>query len=295
MNYEQFQKELQQKIAGKLDPTVKVTISQQAGNNGTLHSGLAITDAKNHTRSFIALDGLYQAFLDGEELSGIVDEIIHLPDQFLPPAGLVPELLNDFDQVKNRIVFKLVNLEKNASQLANKVYVPFLDLAVMFHIILKVGSGIGNIPVQNAYLKLWNVDVKTLWDCAVSNGPTIFPAILEPIETFLMKTEIQEIPEEPQDKVSPVLILSNQERYWGAVSLLYEGVLQKIGDLLQMNYFVVPSSVHETLIYPECIDQTKEELDATIRFVNNSEMDPQDILSDHAYYYDREQGRLLIP
>ena len=171
-------------------------------------------------------------------------------------------------------------------------YIPFLDLAIVFCIILEATpSGTATIPIHKDLFSSWNINISTLYTYASKNGPHIFPPNLTPLADV-----VREIcPSEATDNdIGPLLVLSNPENQWGAASILYSGILQKIGELLQMNYFVIPSSIHEVLIYPELLGLTEKELNETIQWVNETTVDPQDFLSDHAYYFDCKQGRLML-
>lgn len=45
-------------------------------------------------------------------------------------------LLNDFEKVKNKIVLSLVNDEMNRKRLESMPFVPYLDLAITFNVLL---------------------------------------------------------------------------------------------------------------------------------------------------------------
>ena len=46
-------------------------------------------------------------------------------------------------------------------------------------------------------------------------------------------------------------VLTNRYRNFGAACLLYEGCLERIGEKLGGEFYVLPSSVHEVIILPE--------------------------------------------
>ncbi|GAA6405996.1 DUF5688 family protein [Blautia coccoides] len=293
MNYEEFQEELQQEVTEKLDPHTTVAITQLQGNNGVFRSELKFMTPQNDNLGTVNLDGYYESFLNGMELSQIANEIVNLQEQLRSKSQLVAYDLSDFNQVRDRIIFRLVNAKKNTKQLTDKPHLPFLDLAVVYYIVLdKSSSGVTSSPIYYKHLKHWNVDTATLHACAQSNGLRIFPPTLEPISSVLK--EIVPNIEDDFDLV-PAYVLSNKELHWGATSILYDQVLQNIGDLLHMNYYVAPSSIHETIIYPDFFCIPREELNATVQFVNKYAVKPEEILSNHIYYYDRIAGRLKMP
>ena len=89
-------------------------------------------------------------------------------------------------------------------------------------------------------------------------------------------------------------VFSNRTRSFGASAILYDGRLAKIAERLKENYYVLPSSVHETIIVAESDAPAKDDLDAIIREINETQVDPEEVLSNQAYYYDRKEGKLLL-
>ena len=92
------------------------------------------------------------------------------------------------------------------------------------------------------------------------------------------------------DKDDPqIYILTNCYRTNGATALIYEKLLAQIADSFEKDLLILPSSIHEVLIIP--VDHiSKSTLDhyATfIREVNETQLADDEILSDHAYYFQR--------
>jgi hypothetical protein len=62
--------------------------------------------------------------------------------------------------------------------------------------------------------------------------------------------------------------------------------------------------VHEVLLLPtrsftgyssgKCSADVRRELDEMVRSVNEKEVSPDEVLSDHVYFYEREKGRLIM-
>ena len=49
--------------------------------------------------------------------------------------------------------------------------------------------------------------------------------------------------------------------------------------------YIIPSSVHEVLLVPKREIPDREEVNEMIRTINDKELQPEDILSDHVYEY----------
>ena len=87
-------------------------------------------------------------------------------------------------------------------------------------------------------------------------------------------------------------VLSNKSRSYGAACIAYPHILEMIGGILRTDYYVLPSSVHEVVIVPCCENISAAELDEMIREINITQVDDEEVLSDHAYLYELKAGYL---
>ena len=81
-------------------------------------------------------------------------------------------------------------------------------------------------------------------------------------------------------------VLSNKMRNYGAACIVYPHILEMIWNILQTDYYVLPSSVHEVIITPCHKSITCEELDEMIQDINATQIDAEEVLSGHAYLYE---------
>ena len=93
---------------------------------------------------------------------------------------------------------------------------------------------------------------------------------------------------------SCMYVLSNQYRHFGAGCILYNRVLEDIGNQINDDFFILPSSIHETIILPASYAMSKESLSEMIVEINETQVSEEDILSDHAYYFSRKENKILF-
>lgn len=299
MNYEQFQNELLKEL--KMDPTAGTDVKpcQSVKNNGVVCRGIALELPQSRNQITIYLEDYFEDFKQGRSITEIAGRILKIQRQ--APPNLAVDNFLDFDMAKDHILFKLINYKKNEDQLKDMPYLPFLDLAIVFYIALEIGeNGIASILIHNDYLKLWEVDAKTLCSYAQRNAPFLLPPKILPMADILKSCPQKTLSGEFSDCQleyfsSGIFALSNHCGCQGSSVILYQGILKKLGDAFQGNYFLIPSSVHEFLIYMEDIGVPKEIYTEWITSINETELDPQEVLSDHPYYYDRELDKLIIP
>ena len=87
-------------------------------------------------------------------------------------------------------------------------------------------------------------------------------------------------------------VLTNAIRQYGAISFLQEGTLQQISEKLQEDFFLLPSSVHEVILV-KAAGLCAASLNEMIQDINETNVLPEDVLSDHAYFYSCSRKELL--
>ena len=89
-------------------------------------------------------------------------------------------------------------------------------------------------------------------------------------------------------------VLSNRERLYGASAMLYSHRLEALADNMDRNLFILPSSVHEVIILPDEGEGDPAYLVNTIKEVNETQVEPDEVLSDKLYYFDRLTQHITV-
>ena len=85
-------------------------------------------------------------------------------------------------------------------------------------------------------------------------------------------------------------VLTNMTSCNGAGAIFCDALLEKIQTKLDCDFYLLPSSIHEVIIVPDEGGFDREELDAMVQMINKTEVDDNDRLADHVFYY--SDGRL---
>ena len=89
--------------------------------------------------------------------------------------------------------------------------------------------------------------------------------------------------------------LTNEQGYCGAAVAYYPNVLKNIGKVLDDDFFMIPSSIHEFLVVPEKLFLGKErELQEMILRGNREVIDEKIFLSDNLRKYLRKEDKIII-
>lgn len=87
-------------------------------------------------------------------------------------------------------------------------------------------------------------------------------------------------------------ILSNKPMLYGAAGILDTRMIRDMAK--GRDCFILPSSVHETIILLASDGLDQKELDSTVAEVNRTCVEEEERLTDHSYYYDAETGGIRI-
>lgn len=200
----------------------------------------------------------------------------------------------NLEQIKERVIYRLVSAEANREILSQIPHIPYLDLAIVFVLLLKIEDEwqLSHV-INNQDLEQWGIRPEELYRLAEKNTPRMLPASWKELRSILMdfvnESELDDIPElDPH-----MYVLTNQEGLWGAAAILYPDMLKNIADWLEADLVILPSSIHEIIIMPEVEKGLQgEALEAMVREVNQKEVMEEEVLSYRVYRYDRETEQL---
>lgn len=291
MNYYQFIHAVEMKVKEGVEDNIIVYIQTSVKNNGTRRLGITLAERGINISPTIYLEEYYQQFQQGNSVDDIARDILRLYSEIRFQSSWKEEFIRDYQKIEGKIVYHLVNREANKELLKEVPYEEYLDLAIIFYVLLEVNSyGMASMMIRDEHLKMWDVTDKEIYQRACQNTWKILP-----YEFKTMHAVIEEFAGEKETNEKDVLyILSNRIRSYGAAAILYEDRLEGIGDYLKENYYVLPSSVHEMIIVPESEAPGKEELSCLVKEINETQVDEEEVLSNQAYYYDRKKRRLLL-
>ena len=198
----------------------------------------------------------------------------------IPPLNL--EWLKNYDKAKTRLFPRVYNA--GCEGLRDYPHTTIHDLAITYAIRIESEDGIiGAAPITSGMLSLWGKKLQDLV-CDVKNSQE---KVMPP--KFMSMTDILFEAHDQQ----PLYVLTNTEFYYGASVIFYPGMMEKIAERLGGDYFVIPSSIHETLLLPANTEVEIDGLSSIIQTVNRDCLAPEDKLSDHAYRYNTATRELV--
>ena len=210
--------------------------------------------------------------------------------------------LTQYDEAKKHLFMRVSNIEENLQVLDNVPYVERADLAITFHIAVEENeAGRGSAIVTNNMMESFGVTRNQLYKDALENSSFIAPVMIDNLGEVVGRMEIEEMEargasEEEirkaeeriyvESQYNPMFVVTNETLLYGGSAIFYPGVMDQLGEVLNGDFFILPSSVHETLVVPDDGRISCHELTAMVMAINEKEVAPEDRLADEVYHYD---------
>lgn len=124
--------------------------------------------------------------------------------------------------------------------------------------------------------------------CAKHNDSFCYDFSYENVRNII-EEEVEKL---KADRELNMYVLTNNIRTNGATCITYPDILKDFAEEHQSDIYIIPSSIHEVILIPES-NLDMEEFNQIIAEVNQKELDPTEVLSDHMYLYSRREGEIL--
>lgn len=322
INFKSFTQIMLSYLKERLGEDYTVFAHNVKKNNGIELTGIVISRTGCNTSPTFYIDDIYHKDITEEEIKG---EAKRIYDQF--QRAEVKEDLDfsdflDYQKVKERVVVKLINAEKNKELLMEIPHKLFYDLAlVVYYPVQEVPfEGKAAILVYHTHREQWGVDEEELLEEAVKNTPRLFPGKIESMarvmrqilsselgksfsEEELGKLGISEeewadilmLPTPQNGKRSiPMYVLSNRQKLYGAVCMLYPDLLKNFTDKIGQDCYILPSSIHEVILVPADAVSGGEELREIVTDINRTQVAEEEVLADSVYFYNRITDDIIL-
>lgn len=301
MEYNEFKDYLKTKMEERF-PDSEVDITSVVKNNDTVLDGIVIKNEESNIAPNIYVNQYYEQYENGRSMESIAETIAEIRMEHDAAGNFDIAKVLDWEEAKDHIICKLINEQDNQQYLSDKPYTQVEDLAATYHILMGSDEqGSATVAVHNGIMERLGVDVETLHQTAIENMDTLMPAKFTSMQSVMeemllpdimrdmgiSKEEAREMLRADMPEASmPFYVLTNENKVNGAACILNPSVKEQIAEQLGGDYYVLPSSIHETLILPKTADSDYRELETMVQEVNATQVEPEERLSDHVYEYD---------
>ena len=290
MNFEQFVKNLICKVQLFIGNEYEIVERKVIKNNGVELTGLMAKKDATNVFPTIYVDSMYDSKMSYEDVEYIAMKLARNLKNAEVEGDFKIDTFGEFEQANENIYFKLINAKKNGDLLQEIPHRRIHDLALVYFYLVEDErfDGKGTILVRNEMMERWNITENDLYDVAMINSKSKRKAELISMKDILNDMAGEEI---LTDEIS-MYVLSNESRIFGAAVLIYEGYMKEVYNIIQNNFYILPSSIHELILIPDNNQISAQSLLEMVTSVNSTEVDEEEILADSVYYYDGEKDML---
>ena len=260
--------------------------------------GLTIRKQGENIAPTIYLNQYFNQFNDGRAMDDIVQDIIKVYENNQPKNIMdvfKTEDFYDFDKMKEKIVLKVINTERNLDLLEQVPHLEMegLGLSVVFYVSLMTGEQSAGILIKNEHLKLWEKTVSDLLTVAEVNTNRMHAFTIKSMNEVLSGMfgfEEDLIP----DDVPVFYVLADENKTFGASQLYLKNKIREFAKQQDCDVYILPSSVHELLLLRADFPNVEpEHLKQMVCEVNSTEVPDEDFLCDGAFKYILAEDKII--
>lgn len=295
---------IKESISISLGDDFNVSVRESAKEDNTHIVCLVLEEKSSNRVHTICLNQIFACYRDGDiTIPRIVNDIMSVYKTSNLETRFDMDMITDFSACKDKIYYQAISA-KRTELLDNVPHIIMLDdIALIFRILISNdNNAISSIMIDNSLSSIWAKSAKELFDIAKYNTPSFFRGSIEPMGSVLidmLSNHAKEpLPKEicdiilSEDDACPLYICTNDQKHNGAGVMLYNGLLKDFAENINSNLFIIPASIHETLLVPMHIGIPISYLKDIVRDINKSCICSTDVLSDSIYFYSREDNTI---
>lgn len=290
MSYEDFKERAISELMYFLPESMRhleLKINKVYKVNETLDS-IALIDENNPHQVVpnLYLKDMYDEYRHTRNFSGVM---LHTAEIFMQWQTHGKVIMPNPEKVdlKDKVIFNLVNAERNRELLSQAPHRPYEDLAIIYRAIVnRDDGGVSTTIITNDVMEHMDLNEEELFRLAKENTDRLLPTTIRTMESKMQELfgEIAYDNVEPDLEDGLMWVISNNENFFGASAILNDGVMKFLADRLGEDLYLLPSSVNEWIVVKAC-DHDIENLREVVQEANVVAIDPKEFLSDSVYYF----------
>lgn len=291
-----FEAEVLKRLLQTANCSNNVSIQTVDKNNDQKRRGIVIRSAGSKVSPVFYLDLMYEKYVEGMTL----DQIVEAVWQFYSEDENIRKIdINDFldwKRVKSRLFLRVISTDMNRVSLETAIHKDILDLSAVVYVKMELppGDGAAYVIVRKEHLAIWQQSEETVYETALQNTRQeniSFVSITNEISGMLSEEERELLFDDNLMAMeSPLFVLTNEAKLFGAVYMLLPEVMDQIVDEKGDDIYILPSSIHEILILKSSELNDLPRLQHMVQDINEMQVPMEQRLSNHVYRYSKENG-----
>ena len=291
-NYELFIEQLTNGIHNFADiPLENIEFTNKEGDR--LNITFAEHDDADEVCS-VHVDELYTAYQDGAKLNAIINyisnDVLHAKNNNIYDKT---KTLMNYDTAKNRLFVRLLNCDRNADVLKNVVHKTLGDIALTVCAIVDDNrEDLISTKILKFMVKKWGKTETDIFNEALENTYRATPPRIYKLEEMIFNREytgdsfMESCDEDVISKDGMGNCLRTTIKTNGAVAVFLPGVAEHLAELLNSDFYMAFTSIHEVMIHnAKKVDP--EDLKSVLTDTIRETVPEEDYLTSRIYKYNR--------
>ena len=237
------------------------------------------------------LKEIYQSVEDGEDIDHAVYKMVNTIEDNISfvkeKEQDVKSFISDYEKVKDNTYLRLI--PGDSPILKSTPHRMIEDMALVVNVHLDSFSdehGKSCVVVTKPLMEMYGIDEAQLFADAeknsLANEPIVFKPLLDMVKDLISKDEIPN----PEDVGIVTYIATNTSGFQGAAVAGYPDFCEKAAEAIGGSFYMLPSSVHEFILIKDDGTPKAKDLNRMIKNVNETVLEPRDVLAAQCYHYD---------
>lgn len=257
--------------------------------NNVQKTGIMVTLPDRIAVPVVYIDGLYDEYIQGKDMEAIFKEIAEEIERGYREAPAYNGL--NIKDYRNNVYMCLVNKRNNREMLSNIPHRTVNDLAVIYRINLPEinGNKASAVVTYDLMETLGYENTEQLEKQAAIYMKENDPPVVKTMREMLYEIEPELAEMLPEDEEMQMYVITNSSKTNGAVSVLDKETMDRVAGLIGPEIIILPSSIHE-VIAVSGNDIKARDAAAMVKSINDTQVEPEERLSDNIYRYTKEKG-----
>lgn len=291
MGYEEFKEKVLAGLQENYGGDAVFGVKRILKNNGKHYDGIVaeFRGEKGCISQSIPVEWFYRLYCSGNtDLEGCIQMIAKNCEENRE-TGFVMEMLQRmkcWEEIKKDIYPILLSTKENQEMLERVVSTPMLDMSVVYIARGELEGHRLEIKIDRRMLEAYGISAELLHKRAMKNlindgyqFTDIYRFVVD--QGCLVPDGLKPKKEEWTEEA---YILTNPAKFYGAAGILNRELVREFAD--GRNFFILPSSINETIFVPAGDGSGMEIYSCMVKMVNEMDVDEEERLTDHAYFYD---------
>lgn len=259
---------------------------------------LMVSIADSKMSMAIRLQEVYERVEHGQDIIEAANNIVNMVESELGTLGsreaTAKSFISNYEKAKSHTYLRLI--PGDSPILKNTPHKIIEDLALVVNIHIPDfcdENGKSVVVVSKPLMNEYGISEEQLFADATANSlenePLTFRTLVDAVKHMLSEDELNTATEE-----ITMYIASNTSGFHGASVIDYPEFFEKATEVMGGSFYLLPSSVHEFILLKDDGKPNAKDLNKMIKNVNETVLEPRDLLSSQCYHYDAKTKKLEI-